>query len=649
MGGARTRALAALSLGLLALLIGAGPATAYVTTAGGGAGSATTATVGAPGTPTATATPNTSTVPVSWSASTLSTGQAVQGYYVLRVRSSDQSVAAACGSSASALLMATSCTDQGVTDGTYRYQVVAVVGSWTASSVLGNAVTVVNDTSVPSVAVTSATPAANASGWNNTSPVTVTVSATPGSGGIQVSSITAWVDSGTHTTTIGSSATVSVSGDGVHTVSFYATDALFKQSATVTYTVRIDTAAPAAPSSPRLAATSDTGISSTDGITKVTTPVVTGTAEAGSTVTVYDAAAAIGSGTAASSGTYSIATSALVVGSHSLTAKATDLAGNTSVASSVSTVVVDTTGPAAPAAPTLASASDSGRSNTDKITNVKTPAFTGTAEASSTVTLYDATSAVGTGTASGGSWSITSSSLGDGVHNLTAQATDAAGNTSTSSAATSVTIDTLAPNAPSKPVMTTATDTGVSTTDGITKTTTPTFAGTTEKKAIVILRDNGVTIATSAAVSSGNYSLAAGAALSNASHPITATATDVAGNVSSASTSSTAVIDTVAPTVTMNQAAGQADPTSISPVSFTGVFSEVVYGLTASDITFSGTAGATTVTIVGSGPTYTFNVSGMPRSGTVIASIGAGQVTDTAGNTNTASTSTDNTVTYNHP
>ena len=99
----------------------------------------------------------------------------------------------------------------------------------------------------------------------------------------------------------------------------------------------------------------------------------------------------------------------------------------------------------------------------------------------------------------------------------------------------------------------------------------------------------------------------------------------------------------------MNQAAGQADPASVSPVSYTVVFTEVVYGFAGSHVTLSGTAGASTVTIGGTGPTYGLGVSGMLRAGTVIATIAAGQVTDAAGNAGLASTSTDNTVTWAGP
>ena len=129
-----------------------------------------------------------------------------------------------------------------------------------------------------------------------------------------------------------------------------------------------------------------------------------------------------------------------------MTAKATDVAGNTGPASAVLSVTIDTTAPAAPSAPDLAAASDSGASNTDNITDVTTPQFNGTAAANSLVTLFDGTTAVGSGTASAaGAWSITSSVLAPGTHSFTATAADTAGNLSPASKALSVTINPSAP------------------------------------------------------------------------------------------------------------------------------------------------------------------------------------------------------------
>ena len=48
----------------------------------------------------------------------------------------------------------------------------------------------------------------------------------------------------------------------------------------------------------------------------------------------------------------------------------------------------------------------------------------------------------------------------------------------------------------------------------------------------------------------------------------------------------------------------------------------------------------------GSGSSYEVAVSGFTGGGSVTASIGAGKATDAAGNANTASTSTNNTVNY---
>lgn len=105
-------------------------------------------------------------------------------------------------------------------------------------------------------------------------------------------------------------------------------------------------------------------------------------------------------------------------------------------------------------------------------------------------------------------------------------------------------------------------------------------------------------------------------------------------------------IDTLAPTVTIDQAAGQSDPTAVAPVAFTVVFSEPVTGFTTADITLGGTAGATTVSVTGSGATYSVAVSGMTRNGTVTASIGAGVAADAVGNPNQASVSADNSVQF---
>lgn len=118
-----------------------------------------------------------------------------------------------------------------------------------------------------------------------------------------------------------------------------------------------------------------------------------------------------------------------------------------------------------------------------------------------------------------------------------------------------------------------------------------------------------------------------------------------------------AVIDTLidkvdtTPTVTINQGATQADPTSATPIVFDVLFSEPVTGFGDTDVSFAGsTAGGTLAAVVtGSGEQYTVSVSGMTTSGTVIASIPVGAAADADNNPTGASTSTDNTVTFNSP
>jgi len=140
--------------------------------------------------------------------------------------------------------------------------------------------------------------------------------------------------------------------------------------------------------------------------------------------------------------------------------------------------------------------------------------------------------------------------------------------------------------------------------------------------------------------------------LADSSHTFQVRAVDGAGNADPTPDSFTWTIDTDAPDVAINQASGQADPTTSGPINFTVVFNEPVTGFATSDVTLSGTAGATTAVVTeispNDGTTYNVAVSGMTSNGTATASIAAGVGTDAAGNGNTASTSTDNTVTLNN-
>src|SRR5262249_39876088 len=149
-----------------------------------------------------------------------------------------------------------------------------------------------------------------------------------------------------------------------------------------------------------------------NGFTNRTTLTITGTADPGSTVTIYDAdgATVVGSGVADSSQNSSITTVALSEGSHALTARATDTSGNQGTPSPAFYVTVDTAAPNAPvigtvtddAAPPAGTVADNGVSNDTTLT------IKGMAEAGSTGTIYDTngTTGAGSGRAAGRSHSI---------------------------------------------------------------------------------------------------------------------------------------------------------------------------------------------------------------------------------------------------
>ncbi|WP_328515021.1 Ig-like domain-containing protein [Ralstonia pseudosolanacearum] len=85
--------------------------------------------------------------------------------------------------------------------------------------------------------------------------------------------------------------------------------------------------------------------------------MLTGTAEANSTISIFDGTTLLGTTTADALGSWTFTpTTALIDGSHSLTATATDAAGNVSTASSAFTLTVDTAAPATPVIGTVTDA-----------------------------------------------------------------------------------------------------------------------------------------------------------------------------------------------------------------------------------------------------------------------------------------------------
>jgi hypothetical protein len=330
--------------------------------------------------------------------------------------------------------------------------------------------------------------------------------------------------------------------EGAHSLTATAIDTAGNSSpVSAALSVMIDTTAAAPTLS--LATASDTGTSASDNLTADATPTLTGTAEAGATVTIRDGSTVLGTATADSSGAWSFTTGTLSEGAHSLTATATDKAGNVSSASATVSLTVD----ASITAPTinLATASDTGASSTDQITADLTPTLTGTAEAGATVTIRDGSTVLGTVTAdSSGAWSFTTGTLSEGAHSLTAIATDKAGNVSSASATVSLIVDASA--AAPTINLATASDTGTSSSDQITSDLTPTLTGTAEAGATVTIRDGSTVLGTVTADSSGAWSFTTGT-LAEGAHSFTAVQTDAAGNTSPVSAGLAVTVETIAP------------------------------------------------------------------------------------------------------
>ena len=242
-----------------------------------------------------------------------------------------------------------------------------------------------------------------------------------------------------------------LSGDGSKSLTVTITDGAGNVSAASgAYTITLDTTPPTAPTIGTVAdnAGSVTGALTSGGATDDTTLALAGTAAASSTVEILNGSTVLGTATANSSGAWTFTTPALS-GAVSLTARATDTAGN-SASSAAFTTTIDQT---APAAPSIGTVTDNAGSVTGTLTSGGTTddtslALAGTAEAGSTVQVLNGSTVLGSTTANGsGAWSFATAGLSGSV-SLTVRATDAAGNQGPASTAFTTTIDQTAPAAP---------------------------------------------------------------------------------------------------------------------------------------------------------------------------------------------------------
>lgn len=307
--------------------------------------------------------------------------------------------------------------------------------------------------------------------------------------------------------------------DAKHTLTATATNSSGQISAASSaLAVTIDTKAPAAPSIV------------SDVVNSAHQVVVTGAVEANSTVKLYYGTTQVGTATANSSGAWSMTTPALPAGSHLLTAKAIDVAGNISAASSAVNSVIGgfsgspgsgTSDSHAPAAPKISSFSKDTGVVGDHITSDHTVTLSGSAAAKSTVKVYDGTTQIGTVTAhANGTWAYTTAAVSDGKHTFAATDT-VSGATSAKSAALALTVDTAAPDAP------------VLLSDSIHHHR-ATVTGTAEAVSTLKVYEGTSLLGTTTTGADGHFSVTT-SALKSGSHTFVVSAADVAGNTSALS------------------------------------------------------------------------------------------------------------------
>ncbi|WP_157658386.1 Ig-like domain-containing protein, partial [Burkholderia ubonensis] len=286
------------------------------------------------------------------------------------------------------------------------------------------------------------------------------------------------VDNGAHWSTTFSAV------EGTNNVQVRQIDVAGNTSSATSFSFTLDTSAAA----PGVALATDSGSSAVDHVTNVGTLNVTGV-ESGATVQY-----------SVDNGAHWSTSFSAVEGLNNVQVRQTDIAGNTSSATSFS-FTLDTSA----AAPGVALAVDSGSSAVDHITNVGTLNLTGV-EAGATVEYS---------TDGGHTWN-TSFSAVEGVNDIQVRQIDVAGNTS-SATSFSFTLDTSA----AAPGVALATDSGSSAVDHITNVGTLNLSGVETGATVEYSTDGGHTWSTTFSAVEG---------LNN----VQVRQTDIAGNTSSA-------------------------------------------------------------------------------------------------------------------
>ncbi|MCP1652795.1 Ig-like domain-containing protein, partial [Pseudomonas nitroreducens] len=297
-----------------------------------------------------------------------------------------------------------------------------------------------------------------------------------------------------------------------------------------------------------------TGNIAKGGTTDDSRPVISGTGTAGDTVIVYTKDSTgnheIGRASVDDKGNWSLQPALpLVPGLNELTAVEMNPAGNKTVPSAKYDITLDMT---APDAPTIVSVLDdvgpyTGFLQKGDVTDDNQPTFSGTAQAGSTVKLYDGSKLIGSGSADAtGKWTITTDTLADGLHEVTATATNAVGVVSVPTGIWGFSVDTTAPSNVSNLVVTdnVGAVTGPLHNGDTTDDNRPTFSGDAEPNGKVIFYDNGTPIGSAAVGPDGKWEFTPTAPIKDGPHDFTTEVLDKAGNSSGQSDPLHVAVDT---------------------------------------------------------------------------------------------------------
>jgi predicted secreted protein len=344
-------------------------------------------------------------------------------------------------------------------------------------------------------------------------------------------------------------------------------------------------------------------------VTNSTTPTITGTVSGGALqVAVNNRTYSAGDGNLTVTGTnWSLAipaAHALPQGTYNVSATATDSAGRVGSDTTSNELVVDTTPPTV---------------TVNSLTTASTtPTVTGTvSDGTLQVAVNNRTYTVGGGnlTVTGTTWTLAipaAHALAAGTYNVTATSTDAAGNVGSDTTSNELVVDFTVPVVTVNPLTTNS--------------NTPTVTGTVSNGTLQVAVNGRTYTAGDGALSvSGTVwtlQIPAAHGLVDGTYNVSASATNAAGSVGSDATANELVVDTVAPTVTVNSAI-----TADTTPTITGTVSDGALQVTVNNRTY--TVGDGNLSVTGSAWTLTIPAAHALAEGTYNVTASA---TDAAGN-----------------